>query len=163
MARPAMSPWPQRFRRSVTSEVVLGVVLLLSVSVFTSLPPARSVSSTSDLNAAADVDDLQIALDITPGRVGINTFAVNVTSNGQAIDNAKTVEARFTPANGSVAPSQAQLIGQGNGEYVIKGAYLSLPDTWQLASGVTITLTLTPTSHFRSALRPPRSICRGIA
>jgi uncharacterized membrane protein/mono/diheme cytochrome c family protein len=131
-ARPATSPWPNRFRRSVTSEVVLGVALVLSVSVFTSLPPARSSSSAADLNAATDVDDLHIALDITPGRIGINTFAVNVTSNGQAVDNAKTVEAHFTPANGSIAPSQAQLIGQGNGAYVIKGAYLSLPDTWQV-------------------------------
>ena len=42
------------------------------------------------------------------------------------------VEARFTPANGNIAPSQAQLIGQGNGAYAIKGAYLSLPDTWQV-------------------------------
>ena len=126
------SPLPDRFRRIVTSEVMLGVVLVLSVSVFTSLPPARSASSASDLNAAADVDDLHIALDIAPGRVGVNTFAVNVTSNGQAVDNAKTVEARFTPANGNIAPSQAQLIGQGNGAYAIKGAYLSLPDTWQV-------------------------------
>ena len=116
----------------MTGEVILGVALVLSVGVFTSLPPARSASSVSDLSAAADVDDLNIALDITPGRVGMNTFAVNVTANGQAVDNAKTVEARFTPANGNIAPSQAQLIGQGNGAYAIKGAYLSLPDTWQV-------------------------------
>jgi copper transport protein len=121
-----------RFRRIVTGEVMLGIVLLLSVGVFTSLPPARSAVSTSDLDAATDVDDLHIALDIAPGRVGINTFAVNVTSNGQAVDNAKTVEARFTSANSNVAPSQAQLIGQGGGAYAIKGAYLSLPDTWQV-------------------------------
>ncbi len=125
-----------RFRRIVTSEVGLGVVLLLSVGVFTSLPPARSSASAADLNSAADVDDLHIALDITPGRVGINTFAVNVTSNGQVVDNAKSVEAHFTPASGSVAPSQAQLIGQGNGAYAIKGAYFSLPDAWQVQVAV---------------------------
>jgi copper transport protein len=130
--RSATSPWPDRFRRSVTIEVMLGVVLLLSVSVFTSLPPARSAPSASDLQAATDVDDLNIALDIAPGRVGVNTFTVNVTTNGHALDNAKTVEARFTPANGNIAPSQAQLSGQGNGAYAIKGAYLSLPDTWQV-------------------------------
>ena len=131
-ARPVTSPWPHRFRRSVTGEVVLGVALVLSVGVFTSLPPARSTTSASDLSAADDVDDLHIALDIAPGRVGINTFAIDLTSNGQVVDNVKTVEARFTPAEGNVAPSQAQFIGQGNGAYVIKGAYLSLPDTWQV-------------------------------
>jgi uncharacterized membrane protein/mono/diheme cytochrome c family protein len=126
------SPLSDRFRRIVTSEVTLGAVLLLSVGVFTSLPPARITSSASGLNAADDVDDLHIALDITPGRVGVNAFAVTVTANGEAVDNAKTVEARFTPADGKIAPSQAQLIGQGNGKYAIKGAYLSLPDTWQV-------------------------------
>jgi len=125
-----------RFRRMVTSEVVLGVVLVLSVSVFTSLPPARSASGPSELNAVADVDDLNIALDITPGRVGVNTFTVNVTSNGQPVDNAKSVEARFTPANSNFVPSQAQLIGQGHGTYAIKGAYLSLPATWQVQISV---------------------------
>jgi copper transport protein len=126
------SPLSDRFRRIVTSEVTLGALLLLSVGVFTSLPPARITSSAADLNAADDADDLHIALDISPGRVGVNTFAVTVTTNGRAVDNARTVEARFTPANGRIAPSQAQLIGQGQGEYAIKGAYLSLPDTWQV-------------------------------
>jgi copper transport protein len=120
------------FHRSVTGEVMLGLGLVLSVSVLTSLPPARNAASAANLNAAADVDDLHIALDVAPGRVGVNTFVVNVTANRQAVDNAKTVEVRFTPANGNIAPSQAQLIGQGNGVYAIKGAYLSLPDTWQV-------------------------------
>ncbi len=132
VTRSTVSRLPDRFRRLVTSEVLLGTTLLLSVGVFTSLPPARITSSAADLTAAADVDDLHVALDIAPGRVGVNTFAVTVTANGQPIDNAQKVEARFTPANGSVAPSQAQLSGQGQGEYIIKGAYLSLPDTWQV-------------------------------
>ena len=126
------SRWADRFRCIVTSEVILGVTLLLSVGVLTSLPPARLTANVSDLNAAADVDDLNLALDIAPGRVGVNTFAVKLTSQGQPVDNVKNVEARFTSANGDIAPGQAQLSGQGNGEYSIKGAYLSLPGTWQV-------------------------------
>ena len=64
--------------------------------------------------------------------MGVNTFTVAITANGQPVDNAQKVEARFTPATGNVAPSQAQLTGQGQGVYAIKGAYLSLPATWQV-------------------------------
>ncbi len=137
MKRAALQPMgstrlADRFRRSVTSEVTLGVVLVLSVSVLTSLPPARSAFGATDLQAAVDSDDLHVALEVAPGRVGVNTFTVNVTAHGQPVDNAQNVEARFTPANGNVAPSQAQLVGQGNGVYALQGAYLSLPDTWQV-------------------------------
>jgi mono/diheme cytochrome c family protein/uncharacterized membrane protein len=131
-ARSTTSLLPDRFRRIVTAEVLLGVILLLSVGVFTSLPPARVTSSAADLTADADVDDLHVVLDIAPGRVGVNVFAVTLTSNRSPVDNAQTVEARFTPANGGIAPSQVQLVGQSGGVYAIKGAYLSLPATWQV-------------------------------
>ncbi len=126
------SPIADRFRRIVTSEVTLGAVLLLSVSVFTSLPPARIASTPSQLTAETQVDDLNVALNIAPGHVGINTFAVTLTSNGQPLDGAKSVQLRFTPAKANIAPSQSQLSGQGSGQYSNKGAYLSLPDTWQV-------------------------------
>ncbi len=126
------SPLADRFRRIVTSEVTVGAVLLLSVSVFTSLPPARIASTPPQLAAETQADDLDIALNITPGRVGINTFAVTLTSNGQPIDDVKSAQLRFTPARANIAPSQSQLSGQDNGLYSNKGAYLSLPDTWQV-------------------------------
>ena len=86
-ARSATSIWPQRFRRSVTGEVILGVALVLSVGVFTSLPPARSTASASDLSAAAVVDDLDIALDITPGRVG----SIPLPSTSRRMDKPSTM------------------------------------------------------------------------
>ena len=125
-----------RFRRIVTSEITIGAALVLSVGVFTSLPPARIESTSPVLDASAQADDLTLAINITPGRIGINTFTLKVTSNGQPIDNAKTVELRFTPANASLAPSKVQLIGHGAGNYATKGSFLSLPDTWQVQAVV---------------------------
>ena len=127
---------PDRFRRTVTSEITLGAALVLSVGVFTSLPPARIESTSPVMDASAQADDLTLVVDIAPGRIGINTFALKVTSNGQPVDDAKTVELRFTPTNASLAPSKVQLIGQGSGNYVTKGSFLSLPDTWQVQAVV---------------------------
>jgi copper transport protein len=124
--------WVTRFRGLVAGEVTLGVGLLLIVAVLTTLPPARIASSAPNLSTAADVDDLSIALDITPGRVGVNTFTLTVTANGQSVDRAQEVQLRFTPLSASVAPGAVQLAALGGGRYAIKGAYLSLPDTWQV-------------------------------
>ncbi len=124
------------FRRIVTSEIILGVALILSVGVFTSLPPARVTSTAPSLTATAQADDLAMTLEITPGRVGVNTFTLTVTAAGQPVDQAKEVALRFTPTKANVPPSEAQLIAQGGGVYTTKGAYLGLPDTWQVQAVV---------------------------
>jgi len=121
-----------RFRGMLITEISLGVALVLSVGVFTSLPPARITSTTPALTAGAQADDLNIDLDITPGHVGLNTFTLKITAAGQPVDQTKEVALRFTPTKVSMAPSEVQLTGLGGGVYSAKGAYLSLPDTWQV-------------------------------
>ena len=121
-----------RFRGTVMGEVALGFVLLLSVSLLTTLPPARVTSATAALTGAAQADDVHVNLSITPGRVGVNTFSVQLTAGGQPVVGAKAVELRFTPSQANLPPSQAQLAEQGNGAYGITGAYLGLADTWQV-------------------------------
>jgi mono/diheme cytochrome c family protein len=102
----------------------------------TSLPPAQISSTPPALTASAHADDLDIAIDITPGRVGVNTFTLNVSANGRPIENARAVELRFAPVALNVPPSQAQLAGLGGGRYSTKGAYLSLPGRWQVQAVV---------------------------
>jgi mono/diheme cytochrome c family protein len=82
------------------------------------------------------VDDLEITLEVTPGRPGLNTFTVSVTKDGQPINNAREVALQFTPATVDLPPSSAQLSGQGNGEYSIEGGFLALPDAWQVQVAV---------------------------
>jgi copper transport protein len=136
LAAPDGSPNPaglaDRFRAIITSEVTLGMVLLLSVGVLTSLPPTRSTATAQVLSASQQVDDLTLELDITPGRVGLNTFTVVLTSEGQPVTGAREVMLRFTPASGRLPPSEVVLAEQGGGKYSIKGSYLSLPDAWQI-------------------------------
>ena len=124
------------FRRFVTAEVTLGTVVLLMVGVLTNLPPARATSAATNINASATVNDLKLVITIEPGKVGLNTFTLQVTSNGQPVVGAKEVALRFTPTIASLAPSQAELADQGNGKYSIRGAYFSLPDNWQVQAVV---------------------------
>lgn len=125
-----------RFRNIVTSEVTIGVALLLSVGLLTSLPPAQVTASTPEITGSQTVDDLTIDLNITPGKVGLNTFSLKLASGGQPVPNASEVLLRFTPASGKVPPSEATLTSQGDGTYSIKGSYLSLPDSWQVQAVV---------------------------
>ncbi|MCI0395417.1 MAG: copper resistance protein CopC [Chloroflexi bacterium] len=125
-----------RFRRLVTGEVTLGVAVLLSVGVLTTLPPARVATAAPMLNGTQVVDDLEITLDVTPGRPGINTFLVTLRSGGQPVNNAREVSLQFTPATADLPPSEAQLTARGNGEYQIEGGFLALPDAWQLQVAV---------------------------
>src|SRR5205085_6877874 len=71
-----------------------------------------------------------------PGRVGLNTFTLKVTSGGQPVTGAKEVLLRFTPANANLAPSEAKLLETGGGVYSTRGAYFSLPDNWQVQAVV---------------------------
>jgi copper transport protein len=125
-----------RFRRIVTGEVILGAALLLSVGVFTALPPAQPTSTSAALTAAARADDLRLSLEIAPGRIGVNTFTLRVTAAGQPVDQAKEALLRFTPTNANLPPSEAPLAAQGNGVYTARGAYLSLPGQWQVQAVV---------------------------
>lgn len=125
-------PLVAHFEKIVRGEVILACLLLLLVSVLTYLPPAKITPPSTDLTGSASADDLQIDLAISPGYVGQNTFTVNVTSNGQPVTSVKEALLRFTASQGNIPPSDVQLIGQGDGTYVTKGSYLSLPSNWQV-------------------------------
>ena len=80
---------------------------------------------------------MEIALEVTPGRPGLNTFLVTVTSDGQPVNGSpREVSLQFTPTTAELPPSSAQLTGQGNGEYLIDGGFLALPDAWQIQVAV---------------------------
>jgi copper transport protein len=122
-------------RRSVTTELAFGAAVLLVVGLVTALPPPRA-STAPALRASATADDLDLTLTISPGRVGLNTFSLVVTANGEPVSQAREVALRFTPAGGSVAPSEAGLAETEPGVYQVQGANLSLPDTWQVQAVV---------------------------
>jgi mono/diheme cytochrome c family protein len=116
----------------VLAEIVLGCLLLLSVSILTYLPPARIIPPSFDLDGSTLAGDLRVGIKISPGTVGQNTFTVNLTSSGQPVQTVKQALLRFTPSQSNIPPSEVQLVAQGNGNYAAKGSYLSLPGNWQV-------------------------------
>jgi copper transport protein len=119
-----------RFRGLVTGEMMLGFILLFSVSLLTSLPPARNPAEAG-LTGSARADDVQINLSITPGRVGVNAFRVRLLANGQPLTAVDAVELRFTPS-GNMPSSQAELVALGGGDFAATGGFLGYPETWQV-------------------------------
>lgn len=125
-----------RFRRLVSSEVTLGIAVLLSVGILTTLPPAQANVAEPMLSGTEEVEDLQLSLVVSPGRPGLNTFTVTALANGQPLEGAKEVALQFTPATVDLPPSSVQLAEKGDGEYGIEGGYLALPDLWQVQAVV---------------------------
>jgi copper transport protein len=130
------APLVRRFQWIVSTEATLVVTLLLSVSVLTALPPARAAATLPQITTTAQADDVAARLTVEPGRVGVNTFTLQLTSGGQPVTQARAVSLRFTPGAVDVPPSTASLVAQANGDYQIQGAYLSLPGRWQVQAVV---------------------------
>jgi mono/diheme cytochrome c family protein len=129
-------PIVRRFRGVVSTEVALGVLVLLTVSMLTSVAPAKLVAERPALDKTSKADDLNIELNVTPGRVGVNTFLATVTKDGDPVDDALEVNLSFIPTTSNIPPAQVSLPNIGNGEYQIDGSFFSLSDTWQVQVGV---------------------------
>jgi copper transport protein len=125
-----------RFRRLLTGEVALAVLLILWVGVFTSLAPAQARSTPSGFYERTQADDLSIALNIDPGKVGINHFDATVTRNGLPVSDAQEVELLFDSYSGLVPGSKALMQNQGGGRYTFNGGYLSVVDRWSVQVAV---------------------------
>jgi hypothetical protein len=120
-----------RFDSSVLSEIVLGALLLLSVSVLTYLPPARAALPFEVLQTNT-ARDLRMTLDIVPGTLGYNTFKVHLTSGGKPVQTVDTALLRFNSLSHDVPQFDGPLRAAGNGDYTVEGNYLSLTGRWQL-------------------------------
>ncbi len=130
------STWVGRFRKLVTSEVTLGIAVIFSVAILTTLPPAQTPGEAANLSGTQEVDDLEISLEVNPGRPGLNTFTATVLKDGQPFNDVREVVLQFTPATVDLPPGTAQLSGEGEGVYSIEGGFLALPDAWQLQVSV---------------------------
>ncbi|MBI3242770.1 MAG: copper resistance protein CopC [Chloroflexi bacterium] len=143
-----------RFRKIITSEITLGVTLFLSVGLLTSVPPARVATAPTGFNASAKADDLAIALNITPNRIGINNFTLTLTAGGQPVNETKDVLLRFTPASGKLPPSEVALTAKGNGQYTVRASNLNLAEQWQAQAVVRREGQFDTFANFNVDLRP---------
>jgi copper transport protein len=121
-----------RFRMLLSTEIVFLSLVLLVVGFFTAIPPVRAVSTETNLEARTEAGELDIRLEIAPGKVGLNSFSVTVLQDGRPFEGLREVALQFIPATADLAPSEVVLEDRGGGVYAIQGAYLSMPDSWQV-------------------------------
>ena len=121
-----------RFRWLITGEALFGIIILLVVGVFTAVPPVQAAGTESTLRESVSSDDLEIGIVVEPGRVGLNTFEVTLQNSDGPVQGVREVAIEFLPTTVDIPASTARLDEIGEGTYAIEGAFLSLPDEWQL-------------------------------
>jgi len=126
-----------RFGKILIVELTFAALLLASVSFLTYIPPAKiAAPPNTDFTSIQQVDDLKVEINISPARVGQNEFMLMlIAPDGQPISTAKKVLLRFTPNQSNIAPSELELISDGE-MFSAKGAHLSFPGKWQVQAVV---------------------------
>jgi copper transport protein len=131
--------WIKRFRLSVRSEIMLGIILLLVVGVLTAGSPAAQTSTAAPPNQAGpmvlrgySVEGVNVTVKIYPFQVGDNHFEVDFTDpQGAPITNVKAVSVKFNYLDKNIGASTAT--AQPNqGAYSFDGTYLSFAGNWRL-------------------------------
>ncbi|HRE49559.1 MAG TPA: CopD family protein, partial [Aggregatilineales bacterium] len=137
--------WAGRLRMLVGAEVALTAGVLVAVGVMTALQPARAAYAESIRRTALTEttvfreetmveDGTHIRLEITPNRVGLNTFRVSLWSmvTLENIPNAARVFLRFRHSTKDLQRTELELANEGNGWYGAVGGNMSLPGTWHV-------------------------------
>ena len=142
---PALASGARRIdalRRNVRGEVVLAVCILAVTAVLSQLPPGKFVVEqaaakkpappTVQVEGSDFATSVRIALTVSPGRPGPNTFTAKVTDYDSGEDwPADRVVLRFT-AKGrpEIGASTLELARAGDGSWGAQGSQLSIAGTW---------------------------------
>lgn len=128
----------ERFRLSVTLEAAAGVVMVLAVAFLTILPPAREALAArkareEGLTQATTADDLRVRLQVRPGAVGFNRFAVELAgARGQSVLDVERVALRFRMLAHDMGESELILRRSGTSRYEGEGQLFSMSGPWQV-------------------------------
>jgi uncharacterized membrane protein/nitrogen fixation protein FixH len=132
-------------RRSVAGEVALVACVLLAAAVLTQLPPGKFALATAprptpppsvQVQGSDFATSVRLALTVTPGSVGPNTFTAKVTDydTGQPVP-ANRVALHFTlPDWPEVAGSTLELARGDDGLWRASGSQLSIDGHWTIAA-----------------------------
>ncbi len=123
----------EHFRRSITAEIVLGVMVLLVVAILTGLAPSREAqvqTGETSLTQRAQAGDLTVALTPSTLQPGPITYDVFVTK-GKPVGDADRVTLRFASPDLGTDETEAVTDTTGDGHYTVTGPYTTLNGDWQ--------------------------------
>ncbi|MEX2227498.1 MAG: CopD family protein [Dehalococcoidia bacterium] len=141
--------WLQRWLpRTIAVEIALIVAVFASVAVLTQTSTARGQLAAE---AAADAtsqafeqtsnvaDGLQMTLEVTPNRVGLNEYTLTVSDEqGTPVDTITQARLRFQYEDlpDAIAPSELALTEFAPGSFQGNGAYFTQPGNWRVEAGL---------------------------
>jgi copper transport protein len=124
------------FGRTVRTELVLGLVVLLAVGVMTSVAPSTTAWEAHErlgLTQAAKENNVDLTLRVAPAQVGDNEWAVDVTDNrpGAQAAPAKVI-LRFGMLGMEMEPLQIDTATHDKQRYTARGSYTSMGGRWNV-------------------------------
>jgi copper transport protein len=129
----------RHFGYTVLAEVAIGLAVLLTAGVMTSLPPARDVlAAQAGRTSFHLVDgDVHVSLSISPGSIGFNRYTVDLALAGQDVPPETAVLLRVTPPASlegmrEIALSPHPGASGQQVRYEARGSELSVVGRWEL-------------------------------
>ncbi len=124
-----------RFRLAVAAEAALGVGVLLATAVLTASEPARETYARQPrpIDREGLAEDVGVAMTISPGRPGANTFSVRLDDgSGQPPPDVQRVTLRFTYLDQELGSGNLILQPRDDGSFGATAVNLSTDGNWQL-------------------------------
>ncbi|MGQ0548255.1 MAG: CopD family protein [Armatimonadota bacterium] len=125
-----------RFFRLIRAESVLASSVLLVAATLALLPTSRQVQALSPFGGpfvlVRKAAVLNTRLQIDPYQVGENTFTLTLQDHEGAPVRDARVRFTFTPLSGRLGTASAEAGGQGDGHFVLSGAYIGTRGPWTI-------------------------------
>ncbi|HET6615893.1 MAG TPA: copper resistance protein CopC [Dehalococcoidia bacterium] len=141
--------WLQRWLpRTILLEIALVVAVFAAVGVLSQTSTAKGeIASDAAANEANTkfeqtstvAGGLQMTLEVTPNRVGVNDYTMLLTDpQGAPLETITQARLRFTYEDipDAIAPSELLLTKAGDGSYTGNGAYFTQPGNWRVEVGI---------------------------
>jgi len=124
------------FSRTVRTELVLGMVLLLAVGAMTSVAPSKTAWEQHErlgLAQEAKEGDVGLTLRVAPAQIGDNEWAVDVTDLRPGAQSAPAkVLLRFDMQGMTMGKLQTETQKANNERYTARGSFTSMGGRWDV-------------------------------
>jgi copper transport protein len=120
-------------RRTLRTEVSLGVAALAVTGALAGYPPATAVSA-GPFSDSADIGPARAELTVEPARAGANEIHVYLfnRSDGRQYDAPKELRFEASLPDRGIEPIELEATKAGPGHYVVGAAALAPPGDWRL-------------------------------
>jgi copper transport protein len=124
----------RRLHVAVITEAALAIAVLLATSVLTSSEPAREsyARKPNPIALSGSAEDVNVRLDVTPGRPGPNEIVAHLDGNVQAPNDVQRVTLRFTNLDDELGTSNLVLPARADGSYGAVSSNITVDGNWQL-------------------------------